>query len=93
MTSPIGSSTSSPAGSVQGLASGVQWQSMVDQIMAAESARTLSPVQKRQAALQSQSTAWHQFQSVVGQFKTAASALRDPSSFDLFQAKIGRAHV
>ena len=90
MTSPIGSSTSSPAGSVQGLASGVQWQSMVDQIMAAESARTLSPVQKRQAALQSQSTAWHQFQSVVGQFKTAASALRDPSSFDLFQAKAAK---
>ena len=90
MTSPISSSSSSPAGSVQGLASGVQWQTMVDQIMAAESARTLSPVHKRQVALQAQSTAWHQFRSVVGQFKIAASALRNPSSFDLFQAKAAK---
>ena len=59
---------------------------MLFRSMAAESARTLTPVQQRQTALQTQSTAWRQFQSVVGQFKVAASALRDPSSFDLFQA-------
>lgn len=92
MTSPLGSlSTSSsgsngPVASIQGLSSGIQWQSMVDQIMQIEQSTELDPVTAKQQAAQAQAQAWTSFQGVLGKFRDAATALRDPSSFDVFTA-------
>lgn len=75
-----------PISTVQGLASGIQWQSMIEQIVAADSARELNPVVAQQTTDTNANAAWKQFQTVMGSFQTAAAALADPSAFDLFTA-------
>ena len=75
-----------PISTVQGLASGIQWQSMIQQIVAADSARELNPVMAQQTADSNANAAWKQFQTVMGKFQTAAAALADPAAFDLFTA-------
>jgi flagellar capping protein FliD len=70
-----------PVGTVNGVASGIQWQGMVDQIIALESHRTVDPLTTRQTALQSAAAAWTEFQLVVGKFRDAAQAVRDATSF------------
>src|SRR5579864_7448551 len=76
----------SPIGTVQGLASGIQWQTMIQQIVAADSARELDPVTAQQTTDTNANAAWKQFQTVMGSFQTAAAALADPAAFDLFTA-------
>ncbi len=76
----------SPIGTVQGLASGIQWQTMITQIVAADSARELDPVTAQQTTDTNANAAWKQFQTVMGSFQTAAAALADPAAFDLFTA-------
>ncbi|MFI5309593.1 MAG: flagellar filament capping protein FliD [Gemmatimonadales bacterium] len=75
-----------PVGSVQGLASGIQWSTMVDQIMTIESQRSLDPVTAQQADAQKRADAWKQFQGIAATFRDAAAALRDPGAFDVFTA-------
>ena len=75
-----------PISTVQGLASGIQWQTMIDQIVAADSARELNPVVAQQTADTNANAAWKQFQTVMGSFQKAAGALADPAAFDLFTA-------
>ena len=75
-----------PISTVQGLASGIQWQTMIQQIVAADSARELNPVVAQQTADTNANAAWKQFQTVMGSFQTAAAALADPAAFDLFTA-------
>src|SRR5205823_749594 len=53
-----GSMASTPIGSVQGLASNIQWQDLVDQIVAQDSARTLTPVTNRISTDKSRAAAW-----------------------------------
>lgn len=73
---------STPIANVSGLASGLQWRDLIDQIMAAESARRLDPLQAKEAAQESSIDAWHDYQSVVAKFAAAAAALRDGGAFD-----------
>jgi flagellar hook-associated protein 2 len=75
-----------PIGTVQGLASGIQWQTMVQQIVAADSSRELGPVTAQQTTDTNANAAWKQFQTVMGTFQTASAALADPAAFDLFTA-------
>jgi flagellar hook-associated protein 2 len=77
-----------PIGTVQGLASGIQWQTMIQQIVAADSARELDPVTAQQTTDTNANAAWKQFQTVMGSFQTAAAALADPAAFDLFTASV-----
>jgi len=71
---------------VNGISSGIQWQTMVDQIIAIESKRTVSPLQTRQSTLSSAASAWTDFQAVVGRFRDAALAVRDASTFGALTA-------
>lgn len=73
---------STPISSVSGLASGLQWQDLVDQIMAAESARRIAPLQIRERALRSSIDAWHGYSSAIAKLTAAAASLRDGSAFD-----------
>jgi flagellar hook-associated protein 2 len=76
---------SDPIGSFSGLASGVQWRDMVDQIMALESSRKLSPVTDKKATEQKRYDAWGSFASLVSKFRDAVKALRDGSAFGTFK--------
>ncbi len=80
---------SSPISSVSGLASGIQWQDMIDQIMQLEQQRRLDPVTTASTKAQSQYDAWGQWQSLVAKFRDTASALRDPNAFAQFQVSGG----
>jgi flagellar hook-associated protein 2 len=75
-----------PIGTFSGLASGIQWRDMVDQIIALESKRTVDPLTKRQNSLTSASSAWTEFQGVVARFRDAAQAVRDAKTFNTFSA-------
>jgi flagellar hook-associated protein 2 len=74
-----------PIGSFSGLASGIQWRDMVDQIMALEASRKLTPVTDRQTAEQKRFDAWGSFSSLVSKFRDATKALRDGSAFGTFK--------
>jgi flagellar hook-associated protein 2 len=88
-----------PIGSFSGLASGVQWRDLVDQIMAMETARKLTPVTDRQTTEQKRYDAWSSFSSLVAKFRDATKVLRDGSAFGTFKvnaaasASTGRALV
>lgn len=79
-----------PLASISGIASGIQWRDLVDQIMDAEAARRFDPLAQRQSALRSQADAWRQFQTLVGTFRDAASRLQAPTSFDVFKTTLLR---
>jgi flagellar hook-associated protein 2 len=88
-----------PIGSFSGLASGIQWRDMVDQIMALEASRKLTPVTDRQTTEQKRLDAWGSFSSLVAKFRDATKGLRDGSAFGTFKvnasasASSGRALV
>lgn len=67
--------------SFSGLASGIQWQDMIDQIMAAERARRVSPLTSQITQQQQRSAAWTSYQMVLGKLDAASKALRDGAAF------------
>jgi len=79
-----------PVGTFSGISSGIQWRDMVDQIIAIEGQRTITPLTTRQTALTSAAAAWTEFQTVVGRFRDAAKAVRDATSFSTFATTTGR---
>ena len=79
----------SPVGSFQGIASGVQWRDMVDQIMQNEAAQQVSPITAQQTAATKRADAWSQFMGVLSKFRDAATALSKASAFDVFSATAG----
>ena len=76
---------SDPIGSFSGLASGVQWRDLVDQLMAVDKQRRLDPVTARQTLAQKRVDAWTSFQALVNKFRDASKALRDGSAFASFK--------
>src|SRR5881227_1884005 len=77
-----------PIGSIRGLASNIQWQDMIDQIMALESSRQLDPVTAKQTATQKRLDAWSGYETVVAKFRDAAKVLRDGTAFDGFRVNV-----
>jgi Flagellar capping protein len=73
--------TTTPLGTIQGLASNVQWQDLIDQIMAQEQARTLTPVTSQITSAQTSVGAWQSYQTLVSAVQTSAATLRD-TAFD-----------
>ena len=79
---------SDPIGSFSGLASGVQWRDLVDQLVALDKQRKLDPVTARSTLAEP----GHRldFLSVAGrQVSRAATALRDSSAFGAFTVSGG----
>lgn len=75
---------------VNGISSGIQWQTMVDQIIAIESRRSVTPLQTRQSTLSSAAAAWTDFQAVVGRFRDAALAVRNSATFGALTASAAK---
>ncbi len=70
-----------PIATFSGLASGVQWRDLVDQLMQIEE-RPAQRVQQKITGIQSRSAAWLTFQSRITTLQDSASVLADGSSFD-----------
>jgi flagellar hook-associated protein 2 len=77
-----------PIGTFSGIASGIQWRDMIDQIMRME-ARPANALQARINAAQTRVSAWQQLQSRVQAFHDAAKALRDGSALRTHRATLG----
>lgn len=80
---------SDPIGSFSGLSSGVQWRDLVDQIMAVETQRRLTPLKDRRTLAQARVDAWGKYQGLVTKFRDASRALRDSSAFAAFKVSGG----
>ncbi len=71
--------TAAPLGTVQGLASNVQWQDLITQIIAGETTQKLDPVTKQiTTASAAQLTAWASYQGLVGKFDAERPRRRFP---------------
>jgi flagellar hook-associated protein 2 len=69
-----------------GLASGVQWRDLVDQLVAADRARTVDPVRTQATRATAQKTEWTKFQDLVRKLEDSANALKLGSAFAKFTA-------
>ncbi|HEX6925000.1 MAG TPA: flagellar filament capping protein FliD [Longimicrobiaceae bacterium] len=78
-----------PIASFGGLASGIQWKDMIDEIMKLESARAVTPLSNRLSTQQARIEAWKTYEGLVSKLKSASLALRDGTSFGIYQATAG----
>jgi flagellar hook-associated protein 2 len=67
---------SSPIAGFSGLASGIQWRDIVDQIMAVEESRTVTPITTRIDQRTAQRAAWTTFLGLTNTLNDSARALR-----------------
>lgn len=77
------------AATISGLASGIQWQDMIDQIMSLESQRQLDPLTARASADQDKRSVWTDYRTLVNKLSAAAATLRDGTSFDAIKVSAG----
>src|SRR5918911_46146 len=82
----IGSSGS--VSSISGLASGIQWSDLIDQIMKLESSQQLDPLTSQITAKQQQH-AWQDYQSALAKLADAAKSLRDGTAFSALKTTVG----
>lgn len=75
--------------SFSGLASGIQWQDMIDQIMAQETARRVTPYSSEIALQQKRADAWTAYQGILTRLSDASKALRDGAAFSSYKATAG----
>ena len=85
------SGTSSPSTStgtinIGGLASGVQWRDLVDQVAAVETARSVTPLQTQISDAEKRKTAWNSLSALVTKLQDAGTALKLGSAFTNFAA-------
>lgn len=78
-------------GSFSGIASGIQWRDMVDQIMRLEQARRLDPLSRQVTLSQRRLDAWSAFGNVTSKLAAAAKGLKDGSAFGAFTVSGGTA--
>lgn len=78
-----------PLSSISGLASGVQWRDLVEQIIALDTQRKLDPVLTKKSLAESRLDAWGKWQGLVSKFRDAAKAIRDVTSFSQFKVSGG----
>lgn len=74
--------------SFSGLASGIQWQDMIDQIMQLERA-PVRLLESRIKTVESRSGAWATFESRVSALGSALEALRTGLAFHAYRASLG----
>jgi len=72
--------------SISGLASGLDWRSMISQLVELER-RPITLLEEKQTTLGEKKSAWNQVNSLLRSLKTAAGALNSPDDFNLFTPK------
>jgi flagellar capping protein FliD len=78
---------SSSASLISGLSSGIDWETIVDQLVEAEHTR-VDLITEKQTATSNKLTAWQTFNTGLLALKTAAGELQTPDSFNLFTASM-----
>lgn len=71
----------SPITSVQGLASGIKWQDIIDELVQVDTKIQLDPVKAKAAANAKRLSAWSNYGSLSGTLVSAAKVLADGSAF------------
>jgi flagellar hook-associated protein 2 len=69
---------------VSGLASGVQWRDLVDQLYAADKARSVTPIETRISDAEKRKAAWKEMTSLVTKLQDAGNALKLGTAFTRF---------
>jgi flagellar hook-associated protein 2 len=72
---------------ISGLSSGFDWSTMVDQLIEIERSR-VTVISNKKTTYQNKLSAWQSFNTKLLSLKTAASALKDPDSFNVFKASM-----
>ncbi len=75
--------------SFSGIASGIQWADLIDQMMNLESARKLTPLKTQVGDQQGRRIAWTTYESLLNKLKSAATPMRDRSAFSVLQTSVG----
>src|SRR5690606_36849791 len=75
--------------SVSGIASGIQWADLVDQMINLETARKLTPLKTQVGTQQGRRVAWTTYESLLNKLKAAAAPMRDRSAFTVLQTSVG----
>jgi flagellar hook-associated protein 2 len=86
MTTSITSSSTSGTINIGGLASGVQWRDLVDQLAAAETAKSVTPLQTQVSDAEKRKVAWNSLSSLVTKLQDAGNALKLGTAFTNFAA-------
>lgn len=75
--------------SFSGLASGIQWRDLVDQIGTLEASRRITPITQRINANRAQQNGWQTFRDRLSRLETAGDALRDGTGIGKLTAQAG----
>lgn len=78
----------SSIGSFSGIASGIQWRDMIDQIMFLEARRRVTPITNRISTENLRRTAWNDFSGVLSKLSTASASLKDGTGFGKFTINV-----
>jgi flagellar hook-associated protein 2 len=78
---------------VGGLASGIQWRDLVDQLVAAERARNVTPLQTRISDADKRKVAWNELSGLVQKLQDAGNALKLGTAFQTFAATASQSPV
>ncbi len=81
----MGLESMDPIGVFSGLSSGIDWRTMVDQIIQVES-QPIYNYEDRISQEEARKSAWESFRSLVSDLESSASALGDGSAFQVFSA-------
>lgn len=71
---------------IGGLASGVQWRDLVDQLAAADKARTVTPLQTQITGADARKKAWSELSGLVTKLQDSGNALKLGAAFTNFAA-------
>lgn len=71
---------------IGGLASGVQWRDLVDQLAAADKARRVTPLQTQLSGAEKRKAAWNDMAALVQKLQDAGNSLKTGSAFSNFSA-------
>ncbi|HEY4219211.1 MAG TPA: flagellar filament capping protein FliD [Gemmatimonadaceae bacterium] len=91
MTTPVTSSTSNngATSSVQGLASGIQWQDLIDQLIQVDTTNQITPITDRITADGNKQSAWTSFGTAVSTLQTTLKGLTDGTAFNSLVVNAG----
>jgi flagellar hook-associated protein 2 len=74
--------TTAPSSNVQGLASGIQWQDLIDQLMTVDTTNQITPITDKITADTNKQTSWSSFGTAVSTLQTTLKSLADGSVFN-----------
>ncbi len=78
-----------PVSQISGLASGIQWQDMVTQLVSLQSRQQLTPLTDKQTADKSEESAWTTYQGLVSALQDAADQIANQSALSGTTASAG----